>query len=65
MEVSRIFGVLDRRLEGRPYFAGDEYTIADIAFLPWIRQGAIVPLTQEKQFEAFIKVTVGVGDRHK
>jgi glutathione S-transferase len=30
-EVSRIYGVLNRRLEGRPYFAGDEYTIADIA----------------------------------
>ena len=36
-EVSRIYGVLNRRLEGRPYFAGNEYTIADIAFLPWIR----------------------------
>lgn len=99
-EVSRILRVLNRRLEGRPYFAGDEYTIADIAFLPWIRQIALVPFVQdlplddnanlkawfervlerpavqkglaipepfppEKQFEAFVKITVGVGDLHK
>lgn len=34
-ETLRLYGVLDRRLEGRGYVAGDEYTIADIAIWPW------------------------------
>ncbi|MGJ4728297.1 glutathione binding-like protein [Luteimonas sp. SDU101] len=35
-EVNRLLGVLDHRLEGRRYIAGDEYTIADMAAYPWI-----------------------------
>jgi GSH-dependent disulfide-bond oxidoreductase len=46
-EVSRIYAVLNKRLEGQLYMAGDEYTIADIAFLPWIRAGSIVPFTPD------------------
>ena len=34
-EVNRIFGVLNNRLYDRPYLAGDEYSIADIASYPW------------------------------
>jgi GST-like protein len=34
-EVNRLYGVLDRRLEGRDYVAGD-YSIADMAIYPWI-----------------------------
>ncbi len=34
-EAKRLYGVLDRRLEGREYMAGD-YSIADIATWPWI-----------------------------
>lgn len=34
-EVTRLFGVLDRHLEGRDFIAGD-YSIADIACFPWI-----------------------------
>jgi GST-like protein len=98
-EVSRIFGVLNARLEGQAYIAGDEFTIADIALLPWIRGAAVIPFIadlplaqntnlkawldrvlarpavqkgltipepfpQEKQFEGFIKATVGIGDLH-
>jgi GST-like protein len=41
-EANRLYGVLDKRLEGREYIAGD-YSIADIACWPWIvpheRQG--------------------------
>ena len=34
-EVARLYGVLDRQLEGRDFIAGD-YSIADIAAWPWI-----------------------------
>ncbi|MFD0320665.1 glutathione binding-like protein [Lysobacter gummosus] len=35
-EVKRLFGVLDRQLQGRDFIAGDAYSIADIACYPWI-----------------------------
>lgn len=35
-EVDRLFGVLDRRLEGRTFVA-DDYSVADIALFPWIK----------------------------
>jgi GST-like protein len=98
-EVSRIYGVLNARLEGKSYFVGEEFTIADIAMFPWIAAGTRFPFTQdlpindnpnlkawlervasrpavqkgltipepfpqEKQFEGFIKATVGLGDLH-
>lgn len=34
-EVSRLYGVMNRHLEGRDYFAGT-YSIADMAIYPWI-----------------------------
>lgn len=41
-EVNRLYGVMDRRLAGRAYLAGD-YSIADMAAYPWVipfeRQG--------------------------
>ncbi|MBC5767320.1 glutathione S-transferase N-terminal domain-containing protein [Ramlibacter albus] len=36
-ESKRLLGVLDRHLAGRQWIMGDEYTIADIATFPWIR----------------------------
>ena len=42
-ETSRLYGVLDRRLAGREWLAGDAYSVADMACYPWIvpyeRQG--------------------------
>ncbi|WP_374403347.1 glutathione S-transferase N-terminal domain-containing protein [Niveibacterium sp.] len=36
-ESKRLLKVLDERLAGRDWVMGDEYTIADIAILPWVR----------------------------
>lgn len=35
-EAHRIYGVLDKRLSGNQYVAGDFYSIADIAIFPWV-----------------------------
>jgi GST-like protein len=36
-EVKRLHGVMEKRLSGTAYFAGAEYSIADIAIFPWLR----------------------------
>jgi GST-like protein len=36
-ESRRLLGVLNERLEGRNWILGDEYSIADIATFPWVR----------------------------
>jgi GSH-dependent disulfide-bond oxidoreductase len=36
-EVARLHRVMEHRLQEAPYLAGDEYTIADIATFPWVR----------------------------
>lgn len=46
-ETHRLYGVLDRRLEGRDYLAGD-YSIADMATWPWI-----LPEHQGQQIDDF------------
>ncbi|NJR65153.1 MAG: thiol:disulfide oxidoreductase [Leptolyngbyaceae cyanobacterium CRU_2_3] len=42
-ETGRLYAVLNKRLSDRPYVAGEDYSIADIAIYPWIvpyeRQG--------------------------
>lgn len=98
-EVSRIYGVLNARLASTSYFAGEAFTIADVAMFPYIAAGTRLPFAQdlplaanpnlaawlgrvasrpavqkgltipepfpqEKQFEGFIRSTVGLGDLH-
>ena len=46
-EVERLLGVLDRRLQGRTFIAGDEYSIADMACYPWINPYDKAPLDLE------------------
>ena len=36
METKRLFSVADNRLAESPYLAGEDYTIADMAALPWL-----------------------------
>ena len=43
-EVERLMGVLDRRLAGRGFIAGDALTIADMACHPWIDAYAKAPV---------------------
>ena len=35
-EYARCLGVLERRLDGRAFILGDDYTIADMAAWPWV-----------------------------
>jgi GST-like protein len=35
-ELQRLYGVHDRRLEGREFIAGADHSIADVACYPWI-----------------------------
>ncbi|WKE64809.1 glutathione binding-like protein [Gallaecimonas kandeliae] len=43
-ETNRLYGVLDKRLTGRQFVAGDHYSIADMAIYPWI-----VPHQRQRQ----------------
>jgi GST-like protein len=36
-EVKRLHRVLEKRLSASPFLAGEEYSIADIATFPWVR----------------------------
>jgi len=36
-EAKRVLGVVNERLASRAWMMGDEYTIADIAIFPWVR----------------------------
>ena len=35
-EAKRLYRVMENRLENHAYFAGDEYSIADMAIFPWV-----------------------------
>ncbi len=39
-ETTRLYGVLDRRLAGREFIAGDALSIADLACHPWVASHA-------------------------
>jgi GSH-dependent disulfide-bond oxidoreductase len=43
-EVNRILAVFETRLQGQTYIGGDEFTVADIAVLPWIRTAFVTPV---------------------
>ena len=36
-ESERLLGVLETRLQGRRWIMGDEFTIADVSLLGWVR----------------------------
>ncbi len=36
-EARRLYGVMDRQLKAQKFIAGNQYSIADIAIFPWLR----------------------------
>jgi GST-like protein len=46
-EANRLLGVLDKRLQGRAFLLGDDYTIADMASYPWIDPYKTAPIDLE------------------
>ena len=36
-EAKRLYGVMDKRLQTRPWMGGKSYSIADMAIFPWLR----------------------------
>ena len=51
-EAARLYGVLDKRLEGHEYVAAGQYTIADMAIFPWCR----LAYRQRQDIESFPNV---------
>ena len=59
-EARRLLGVLDKRLLGREYICGNDYTIADMACYPWISPYDKAPLdltefAQVRRWQATIR----------
>ncbi|WP_027535188.1 glutathione S-transferase family protein [Bradyrhizobium sp. WSM3983] len=61
-EAKRLLGVMDTHLAGRQWFMDDEYTIADISMLGWVRNlvgfygaGDLVEFTQFKSVAAWLE----------
>jgi GST-like protein len=50
-EAKRLLGVLDARLAGRDWIMGDDYTIADISMLGWVRN--LVTFYEARDLVAF------------
>jgi GST-like protein len=48
-QVNKLFDVYEQRLAGQAYVAGDEYTIADIAAFPWLRNIALLAIDLSKR----------------
>ena len=50
-ESKRLLGVLETRLAGRQWIMGDEYTIADISLLGWVRN--LIGFYEARELVAF------------
>ncbi|MFA5488504.1 MAG: glutathione S-transferase N-terminal domain-containing protein [Candidimonas sp.] len=50
-ESRRLLGVLEKRLEGRDWVMGANYTIADIAIFPWVRN--LIGFYEARELVAF------------
>jgi GSH-dependent disulfide-bond oxidoreductase len=50
-EAKRLLGVIDRRLAARQWIMGDEYTVADISMLGWVRN--LITFYEARELVAF------------
>ncbi len=64
-EARRLLGVLDKHLQGRHWMLGDEYSVADIAIFPWVRNlvgfygaGDLVGFSEFKQVQRVLDAFV-------
>ena len=64
-ESRRLLGVLEQQLQGRTWIMGDDYSIADIAIWPWVRNlvgfygaGDLVEFDQFKQVQRVLAAFV-------
>jgi GSH-dependent disulfide-bond oxidoreductase len=48
-QVNKLYDLYEQRLASRPYVAGDEYTIADIAAFPWLRNIGLLAVDLSKR----------------
>lgn len=64
--VNKLFDIYDERLASRPYVAGDEYSIADIAAFPWLRNVELlaVDLGKRPHVKAWVE-KIGARDAVK
>jgi len=66
-ESKRLLGVLDRHLVGKEWVMGDDYSIADIAIFPWVRNLVEFyeagPLVEYEQFEQVKRVVEAFSAR--
>lgn len=65
-EAQRLLRVLDTRLSGRAFIAGDDYSIADMACYPWISPYTKAPLDLEpfpevRRWQATIRARPATG----
>ena len=61
-ESKRLLGVMEARLDGRTWIMGDDYTIADISMLGWVRNligfygaGELVEFDKLKRVPAWLE----------
>jgi GSH-dependent disulfide-bond oxidoreductase len=47
--VNKLFDLYDRRLAAQPFVAGSEYSIADIAAFPWLRNVQLLGVDLDKR----------------
>ena len=50
-ESKRLLDVMEQRLDGRNWFIGDEYTIADVSMLGWVRN--LINFYEARELVAF------------
>ncbi|KAI0509721.1 glutathione S-transferase II [Xylaria bambusicola] len=49
-ETERLYGILNKRLEGRDYVVGNKFSIADINLLGWVNVARLAGIILEEQF---------------